>query len=127
VALASGFLTPANNSNGADFGIWVALPSGGNLIPLPVVTSIKNNNANNTLSFYPNPASDKLMISNPFASERSIVTIYNQLGEIVLSQQIQANNSAISTIEIENLSNGLYTIELVNDQTRFTNKVSILK
>ena len=39
VVVASGFLNPANNSNGAAFGLWVALPSGGNLIPLPESTA----------------------------------------------------------------------------------------
>ena len=39
VVVASGFLNPANNSNGAGFGLWVALPSGGNLIPLPTSTA----------------------------------------------------------------------------------------
>ncbi len=34
--LASGFLNPANNSNGADFGLYVATAAGGGLIPLPV-------------------------------------------------------------------------------------------
>jgi len=34
--VASGFLDPANNSNGAAFGLWVALPSGGPLLELPV-------------------------------------------------------------------------------------------
>jgi Secretion system C-terminal sorting domain/Domain of unknown function (DUF4397) len=38
VVLASGFLNPANNSNGPAFGLYVALPSGGNLIPLPAST-----------------------------------------------------------------------------------------
>lgn len=36
--LASGFLNPANNSNGAAFGLYVALSSGGALIPLPSQT-----------------------------------------------------------------------------------------
>ncbi|MBN3034916.1 MAG: DUF4397 domain-containing protein, partial [Bacteroidales bacterium] len=36
--VASGFLNPANNSDGASFGLWVALPSGGDLIPLPTLT-----------------------------------------------------------------------------------------
>ncbi|MFO7722555.1 MAG: DUF4397 domain-containing protein, partial [Bacteroidales bacterium] len=37
--VASGFLNPAANSNSANtFGLWVALPSGGNLIPLPLYT-----------------------------------------------------------------------------------------
>jgi hypothetical protein len=35
--VASGFLDPANNSDGPEFGLWVALSSGGALIPLPVV------------------------------------------------------------------------------------------
>jgi hypothetical protein len=35
--VASGFLNPDNNSGGAEFGLWVALPTGGALIPLPLV------------------------------------------------------------------------------------------
>lgn len=38
VAVASGFLDPSNNSNGPAFGIWVALPSGGPMVELPVAT-----------------------------------------------------------------------------------------
>lgn len=128
VALASGFLTPANNSNGADFGIWVALPAGGNLIPLPLVTSLKNINESNKLTVYPNPASDKLMIAHhSLSNEKTVVNIFNQLGEIVLSQQIQTSSALQATIDVENISNGLYTIEVVNKQTRLTNRISILK
>lgn len=32
--LASGFINPANNSNGPAFGLWMSLPSGGQLIEL---------------------------------------------------------------------------------------------
>jgi hypothetical protein len=36
VVVASGFLDPSMNSNGADFGLWVALPTGGALVELPM-------------------------------------------------------------------------------------------
>ncbi len=35
--VASGFLNPENNSNGAEFGLWVALASGGELLELPLI------------------------------------------------------------------------------------------
>ena len=128
VALASGFLTPANNSNGADFGIWVALPTGGNLIPLPLVTSINEQESNNTLSVYPNPASDKLIISSAMLmSEKTTVTIYNSIGEIVLNQQIGSNSSTTANIEINNLATGLYTLKVVGNTSKTTSKISIIK
>jgi hypothetical protein len=128
VAIASGFLNPANNSNGPNFGIWVSLPAGGDLIPLPLVTSLETVSNKNVLSVYPNPANDKLMIANPIInSERTVVTIFNQLGEVVLSQQIAANSTAIYTLEIDKLTAGLYTVELLNNQTRLISKISITK
>jgi uncharacterized surface protein with fasciclin (FAS1) repeats/predicted lipoprotein with Yx(FWY)xxD motif len=39
VVVASGFLTPADNSNGSVFGLYVALPSGGELVQLPYAYS----------------------------------------------------------------------------------------
>jgi hypothetical protein len=127
VALASGFLTPGNNSNGPNFGIWVSLPAGGNLIALPVVTSIENTSSNAALNIYPNPASDKLMISNLINTEKAVVNIYNNIGELVLTQQIQTNTSSVNTIEIENLSTGLYTVEVLGNLTKSTTKLSVVK
>ncbi len=127
VAVASGFLNPANNSNGAAFGIWVALPSGGNLIPLSIVTSLENTTSNAGVAVYPNPASHKLVISNLSNTEKTVVNIYNNIGKLVLSKQIQANTSSTNTIEIENLSNGLYTLEVIANERKSTTKLAVVK
>lgn len=127
VAVASGFINTNVNSNGPDFGLWVSLAEGGDLIPLVDLTAVENLSKNSLLKVYPNPASNKLYLSNNLSNEKTIVNIYNQLGEIVLTQQIPANSSTISSIEIDMLSDGLYTVEVVNNRTRATSKVSIVK
>jgi hypothetical protein len=126
VALASGFLSPANNSNGADFGIWVALPAGGNLIPLPLVTSVNEQSNNNSLNVYPNPAGDNLTLQSPLLmNETTIVNIYNSLGALVLNQQIGANSGNIAKIDLDNFTNGFYTIEIIGNTAKSTQKFSV--
>lgn len=127
VVVASGFINTGVNSNGQGFGLWASLPAGGNLVALPVVTSIENNNIAELL-IYPNPANDQLNLSNPlFASEKTVITIYNQVGQIVLTQQIQANSSAVSRLDVGSLATGFYTVELLSNQTKITSKVSIIR
>lgn len=46
VVVASGFLDPANNSNGESFGLYVALPTGGALVALPAGKKSNNQIAN---------------------------------------------------------------------------------
>jgi len=38
VIVGSGFMNPANNSNGEAFGLWVSLPTGGPMTELPLTT-----------------------------------------------------------------------------------------
>lgn len=60
--LASGFLNPAANSDGPDFGLYVALPAGGALIPLPVTTGVEDAILGNT-QLYPNPARNQARLA----------------------------------------------------------------
>lgn len=127
VLVASGFNNPGSNSNGEDWGAWYSLPTGGALLPLPDVTSLNELGNKNQLVMFPNPASTKLNILNPNTSELSNVNIYNQLGEVVFSQTIPANGSKFISIELDNLSNGLYHVEVINNSIRSIGKVSVSK
>ena len=87
VTVASGFLFPNNNSNGPAFGLWVALPAGGDLVELPVVTSVRENIIlDESVMVYPNPSTDKINL-NFSLSEDSDVNIYvfDMTGSIVKS------------------------------------------
>ncbi|MFM2156929.1 MAG: hypothetical protein RL516_1678 [Bacteroidota bacterium] len=128
VVLASGFLNPANNSNGAGFGLWVALPAGGNLIPLPqVTTGLNENNPIAQLNVFPNPANDNANISIDLKEKSDVViSIFNTAGSLVArttyNDLMTGNNLlAISTAD---LSSGLYKVTVqTNDTLKSTNLV----
>lgn len=68
--IASGFLSPGNNSDGPGFGLFVALPSGGELIPLPftpdfpVKVQIIHNSPDLAAEFVDVWANGQLLIDN---------------------------------------------------------------
>ncbi|MBN2729151.1 MAG: DUF4397 domain-containing protein [Bacteroidales bacterium] len=84
VVIASGFLNPANNSNGEAFGLYVALPSGGNLIPLPATSTGVEEDASNVLNIYPNPSSDYVYVDLSFEGYNTIdLLLFDNAGRMV--------------------------------------------
>jgi hypothetical protein len=73
---------------------------------------------------FPNPADDKLFIgiSNAAISNEAVeLKVLNLLGETLMSKKISANSSTIS-IDLNDFSNGLYILEVKQN-----NKVSVKK
>ncbi|HEY9113714.1 MAG TPA: LamG-like jellyroll fold domain-containing protein [Bacteroidales bacterium] len=74
-------------------------------------------NSNREFSVYPNPTSNLINISAKNSNNYSI-KIFDQLGKLVLIDQ----NS--ETVDISNMSNGLYYIEIENSEgKRFSQKI----
>ncbi len=120
--LASGFLTPGSNSNGPAFGLWVALPIGGNLIPLPLytITSIEENNSLSSLiNVYPNPFNDQIKINNETNVDLDI-TVLDVMGKIISTEK---SNSDIININTSELTQGIYLINVKSDKSSATYKV----
>lgn len=122
VALASGFLNPANNNNGPSFGIWVALASGGNLIPLSDVTGIKDITDELGLSLYPNPASNKVTVS--LKGEASKVEVMDLTGAVI--KTIDSNGTDKITINTSDLSSGIYTMHITTRNGVGTAKFTVM-
>ena len=120
--LASGFLNPTTNSNGPAFGLWVALASGGNLIPLPLYTftSIEENNAlSNVISVYPNPFNDQVKINNETNLNLDI-TILDVMGKVISSNKSNENMVTINTSE---LAHGMYLINVKSEKLSASYKI----
>ena len=120
--LASGFLNPANNSNGPAFGLWVALSSGGPLLELPTAPLSVNSFSAKNIGMYPNPASSTLTIDIPFGYNKSNVGIYDLEG-----REIKFYNNLKNQIDVSTLSNGLYLLNLSIDDVNYVQKFIINK
>ena len=86
--------------------------------------SVKDNKEHNKFfNIYPNPTSDYLNIISDFFSnkiENSNLEIYNQLGEIVLTTDLNSENQ--SQIYVGDLSSGVYFISFGNQTQMFVRK-----
>jgi len=121
--LASGFLSPASNSNGAAFGLWVALASGGALIPLPpasIPTSFNTiQNIGESIAVYPNPFSSQIVVKNNKNLNVDVVVL-DVTGKTVLRQ-----NSTAGLIELitNDLQTGLYFVKVTSEGNSTTYKI----
>ena len=112
VVVASGFLNPAVNSNGPAFGLWVALPNGGALIPLPTTSGLGvDENDLIQLQLYPNPTQNTIKVSgNSFEDATYIIT--DVAGKVVLT-----GNTLGGNIDVTSLKAGRYFVSIPNAQT----------
>jgi Secretion system C-terminal sorting domain/Domain of unknown function (DUF4397) len=127
--LASGFLNPAMNSNGAAFGLWVATAAGGALIPLPLATSINRTSEVSEMQVFPNPAQNNINLS--FKAEQNTdvaVQITDALGQLVYEQQL-GNIYGQQNIQIatQNIPNGIYNLSLRSSKGVKTSRLLIQK
>ncbi|MBU1369705.1 MAG: T9SS type A sorting domain-containing protein, partial [Bacteroidetes bacterium] len=128
--VASGFLNPANNSDGSGFGLFVALASGGALVELPIFTSIEESVEIGTMSFYPNPAKDQIAINYDLANSAEVkVEIFNLVGAKVyennLGRQLSGLNNQV--INLNEFKNGMYLLRLTANNYPLTTKFMINK
>ncbi len=121
--VASGFIDPLQNSNGSPFGLWAALASGGDLVELPNITLKAEKFSKNTFTIFPNPASITLKIALPSNKKIYKVTIIDVTGRTVLNNNSTQNN----TIDISNLSNGIYMLSLRIDGGNYNQKFIVRK
>jgi hypothetical protein len=129
--VASGFLNPANNSNGPAFGLWVALPAGGNMIPLPVVTSVVENTSNAAITLFPNPAATEMNVNidavAPIANV--VVRVMDMTGRIVMNDDLGAigTGNFRHTMNTTSLQQGGYIIEIVTDGAVQRQQIQIVR
>ena len=124
VAVASGFLDPSQNSDGPAFGVYVALPAGGELVALPSATLGVEDFDTNTFVMYPNPTASELNFEYPTLDSNVFNIIINDMqGRTVVTDRINASNQSM---DVTNLSSGLYQV-LIMDGNDLVGTKKLLK
>ncbi len=132
VVVASGFLNPAANQNGAAFGLWLALPSGGELIELPPVAVSVHEEAAviPSASIRPNPASSgaEVVFSLPVASEATI-TISSTMGTVLLERPLGMLSSGEhrAGVDMSLLPSGTHYVTITAGTLRSTLPFAVVK
>jgi Domain of unknown function (DUF4397)/Secretion system C-terminal sorting domain len=125
VVVASGFLAPANNSNGPAFGLFAALPSGGALIPLPLSTPVSTKDLERIpVNVYPNPASDEVILELP-DREVKYVRISDVSGQS-LNVPSEIKGDVIS-FDTRLLKSGFYILEVTGDDFTSSAVISVMR
>ncbi len=81
------------------------------------------NFSNDFIQLMPNPANGKVTITTGEILSNGIIEIYNMIGEMVNTQSVR---SLQTTIDISNLSSGMYTVKL-SDGTKSISKKLIVE
>ncbi len=90
--------------------------------PLVDVEHHDKNKKSSELILYPNPAKTSLYLSGMIDEVITKVNVFNQLGQMVL--QI---NQVIIPLDISNLQQGMYVIEVVLNKSRIRKKLIVTK
>lgn len=112
--VASGFLNTANNSDGADFGLYVALANGGALIPLPVTTGIEANPITAS-GLYPNPTTNSARIEFTLEEGQEVgYMVVDIQGRMVAGENLGtlSAGSHFTMLNTNNWAAGMYKVIL---------------
>ena len=78
-------------------------------------------NMTQDVEVYPNPAKDVLTVK---AENLSNVTVFNMMGQKILSQDVDAEEVTINTCDFES---GIYMVRIVANGNEITRKISVVK
>jgi hypothetical protein len=122
--LASGFLNPAVNSTGPAFGLYVALPAGGPLVPLPQLNTTATGIANITsesigVSVFPNPITDRVVITNSEELELTY-SVSDYTGKVFKQGEF---STGVESLDVNELQSGLYLLKVNSTKGQTTIKL----
>jgi len=90
---------------------------------LPILLSVEEQFASNTISFYPNPASDFMTLRFANAPTETHLEIINELGEVAFQKQEFLSRE--TSIDLRDFPAGVYCLRMMNSNKSIYKKIII--
>ncbi|HIA06950.1 MAG TPA: T9SS type A sorting domain-containing protein [Flavobacteriales bacterium] len=87
-------------------------------MPTPTTVPQYEKTRKPTLSIWPNPSSDMVVLWG-VDLKKSVVTIINLLGQVVIERQLPNTSGSVS-LDISNLEKGVYVVKVASSQQTLT-------
>ncbi len=89
-----------------------------------IVASVAEHTTDFEFSIYPNPASSQINVQSLVNGHLSLVSIYNTMGQLVTSSVV---GKQFTTIDISNLSSGVYYFHLQSEHGSAVKKFQVIR
>jgi hypothetical protein len=122
---ASGFLNPAANQNGADFGLYAALGDG-TVIAFPITTGINENDNSLISQVYPNPAIEQLTVELSETMSIDAIQITDMSGKLVMAENPMNYGNRVQ-VNIQSLDAGMYFLQLITNDKVAVKRFNVIK
>ena len=128
VIFSSGFINPANNSDGENFGMWAAFADG-TVIQLDNYVGVGEHNENFDIAIFPNPADDLIQINAKFAGKEKFSMVIYDADNREIAPVVSANKSEsfVHSFNCENLSQGVYYLRVVDEHSSQSFRFVVLR
>jgi Putative metal-binding motif/Secretion system C-terminal sorting domain/Proprotein convertase P-domain len=107
--------------------LWSPVANGNNFVIAPGAPLMAYNNQqqpNTEVSAYPNPANNTLHVQIK-SDKACIVRLVNQVGQTMFGQHHEVDGVANLTIPVTDLSAGIYTLQVINNQGVSSQQIQI--
>jgi photosystem II stability/assembly factor-like uncharacterized protein len=88
------------------------------------ILGIDNQSTKIGLTVYPNPCKNNVAISVNGITDKSVIKIYNVLGEVIYQSATTSNNLVSSwNVDVSNFAKGIYIVAVNNGSNSFSQKI----
>lgn len=94
---------------------------------LPNSTDIAVIEGYEIVSLYPNPASNEINVGVNLQNGSITIQLIDEVGRVVISENVNGNGLTLTSLDISNIANGIYTVLISNEEAQSFKKVVVQK